>query len=57
MLPHLHISIAWIPKSVSPEQLTWRMISDPQLITLLNPIDFITHSYTLLDHEQSEVMI
>jgi len=57
MLPHLHISIAWIPKSISLEQLTWQMISDSQLITLLNPIDFIPHRYTVRAHEQSEVVM
>lgn len=51
MLPHLHISVAWVPKSVSHKNLNWETFSDSKALTFLDPIDFITHSYTLLEHE------
>jgi hypothetical protein len=51
MLPHLHISVAWVPKSLSHENLNWGTISDPKALTLLNPIDFIAHGHTVLGHD------
>ena len=56
MLPHLHISIAWVPESISHEQLNWKVMSNPEVITLLNPIDFIAHKYTVLAQERLEVI-
>jgi murein DD-endopeptidase MepM/ murein hydrolase activator NlpD len=35
---HLHFTVAWIPKSISPHQLNWQMLSENQQIILLDPL-------------------
>jgi len=48
MLPHVHISIAWIPQSLCYDELDWDTISNARFVVLMNPIDFITSHYTIL---------
>jgi hypothetical protein len=38
LLPHLHITVAWIPPGLPPEQLTWQNIGRSREITLLDPL-------------------
>jgi len=51
MLPHLHISVAWVPQSIPHENLNWGNLSGTTMLTFLNPLEFITHNYTVLEHE------
>ncbi|MFZ5452961.1 MAG: hypothetical protein ACOZF2_13975 [Thermodesulfobacteriota bacterium] len=37
VLPHLHLTFAWIPVSFNPERLTWRNLAQDPQITLLDP--------------------
>ncbi len=39
--PHLHISLGWIPRSIANERLVWPEIGSPEVMTLLDPLDFI----------------
>ena len=48
--PHLHISIAWMPKSLPYERLTWETISNSSIVTLLNPLKVIDCEYTVMRH-------
>ncbi len=34
---HLHLSIAWISEVVAPEQLSWQLLNDSHLVTLVDP--------------------
>jgi murein DD-endopeptidase MepM/ murein hydrolase activator NlpD len=38
ILPHLHITVAWIPAWFPLEQLVWQNIGSDSSITLLNPL-------------------
>ena len=46
--PHLHLSIAWIPRSFPYERLNWDAIGTPGIITLLDPLKVIGCRYTIL---------
>ncbi|MCI5168639.1 MAG: hypothetical protein D3903_21725 [Candidatus Electrothrix sp. GM3_4] len=35
---HLHFTVAWIPKSIPPDQLNWQMLSENQQIILFDPL-------------------
>ena len=48
IMPHLHVSLAWVPKSLPYNKLNWKTISDPGIVTLLNPLDLIVCQYTVL---------
>lgn len=47
ILPHVHITVAWIPVSFPHERLTWKMINAPQITTLCNPLEFIDCKFTV----------
>jgi murein DD-endopeptidase MepM/ murein hydrolase activator NlpD len=46
--PHLHISIAWIPKSIPCERLNWETISAPGNAILLDPLQIMDCKYTVV---------
>ena len=48
IMPHLHVSLAWVPKSLPYNKLNWKTISDPGIATLLNPLELIVYKYTVL---------
>jgi hypothetical protein len=37
ILPHIHISFAWISESLNPEELTWNNLRKNELINLIDP--------------------
>ena len=45
---HLHISIAWIPKSIPYESLNWETISAPGNAILLDPLQTMDFKYTVV---------
>ncbi|QTA88460.1 M23 family metallopeptidase [Desulfonema magnum] len=52
ILPHLHISVAWVPVSYPCEKLDWSTISNTDVITLVNPMEVIAAH--LSPHEKSK---
>ena len=34
---HVHLTIAWISEVVAPEQLSWQLLNNPDLVTLVDP--------------------
>jgi hypothetical protein len=48
ILPHVHISVAWIPESFSAEHFDWKIMNESPDITLLNPLDIFNGNYTIL---------
>ncbi len=48
ILPHLHITIAWLPKSLPYHQFNWETIGNPRLVTLCNPLEYINTRYTFV---------
>ena len=34
---HLHLTIAWISEVVTPEELSWQLLNDRDLVTLVDP--------------------
>lgn len=48
ILPHLHISVAWISKSLRYEDLNWECISDPSVAVLLDPLEVLDFRYSML---------
>ncbi|MCF6148303.1 MAG: M23 family metallopeptidase [Candidatus Kuenenia sp.] len=47
ILPHAHITVAWISESFPHEKLNWEAISNPHLATLCNPLEFIDCKFTV----------
>jgi murein DD-endopeptidase MepM/ murein hydrolase activator NlpD len=45
---HLHISVAWVPDSLQPEELDWRVIADPDRVELIDPLRVIDCPHTTL---------
>ncbi len=41
VLPHIHITMAWIPESLPCKKLNWETIWTSRLITLCNPLEYI----------------
>jgi hypothetical protein len=48
MSSHLHLSLAWIPKSYEHQQLNWDKLSVQAELILLDPLDFIGFNYKIL---------
>ncbi len=48
ILPHLHISMAWISENYSPEKLDWDIIGSSADIILLNPMDALGDQYSVI---------
>ncbi|MDD2903758.1 MAG: peptidoglycan DD-metalloendopeptidase family protein [Syntrophales bacterium] len=42
ILPHLHITFAWIPVSFNPEHLNWRNLANDPLVTLIDPFSVLS---------------
>lgn len=53
MLPHVHFSIAWIPQQLPYEKLNWKTLGNPQIVTLVNPLDMIICRYTTMKFNAS----
>ena len=47
VLPHVHITMAWLPESFSCKKLNWETISNPHLAILCNPLEFVDFKYTI----------
>lgn len=47
ILPHLHISTAWLPESFLYEKLDWETINSCNTIILCDPLEFINCNYTV----------
>lgn len=45
--PHVHISVAWLPKSFPYERLGWKTMSDRSVVTLCDPLEFIECKYNV----------
>ena len=43
--PHLHISVAWLPKSFPYNRLSWETMGDRGVATLCDPLEFIECNY------------
>ncbi len=41
ILPHIHITMAWIPETLSCKKLNWETTGNPRLVTLCNPLEYI----------------
>ncbi len=46
--PHLHISVAWISNTVSPGELSWRTVGDPEKVVLVDPLPVIKCPYSIV---------
>lgn len=51
ILPHLHISLGIVPQDTSFRHIDWNVIGDPDIVTLLNPLQLMDRSYQLLMQE------
>ncbi len=49
VLPHIHITMAWIPESLPCKKLNWDTIWTSKSVTLCNPLEHIDIKYTLED--------
>ncbi len=38
LLPHLHLTFAWVPADVSPDRLTWKNLGNDPGISLIDPL-------------------
>jgi len=42
---HLHVSVAWLPKSFPYNRLSWETMGDRGVVTLCDPLEFIDGKY------------
>jgi Peptidase family M23 len=54
IFPHLHLSLGWTSELISYDRLDWENISDPNTMTLLDPLQIIDWHYFILPHESCE---
>lgn len=52
IMPHLHLSLAWVPRFLLYDQFNWKTIRDPAIVTLLNPLEVMDCTYTVLKDGQ-----
>ncbi|MCI5142224.1 MAG: hypothetical protein D3909_11010 [Candidatus Electrothrix sp. ATG1] len=43
---HLHVTVAWIPRSIPSHRLNWQMLSEHEQIVLLDPLSHIQQTHT-----------
>jgi murein DD-endopeptidase MepM/ murein hydrolase activator NlpD len=48
LLPHLHLSLGWISKYISYDQLNWETIGSRNTLALLDPLHVIGAHYSAL---------
>jgi hypothetical protein len=53
VLPHLHLSVAWVPDSIPVKSLCWEIIGNHQDITLLDPLRIIDLDYSMIPLDKS----
>ena len=46
--PHLHVSMAWVPQTVSHECLDWDTLANPDIVTLLDPLECMVCQYLVV---------
>lgn len=49
ILPHVHISMGWIPECIPYHTLDWTIIGDPAKLLLADPLQIIDGGYTIVD--------
>jgi hypothetical protein len=49
ILPHLHISLGWIPKTISYDGIDWETIGARNTLTLLDPLHILDWPYVELE--------
>jgi hypothetical protein len=49
ILPHVHISVAWIPENFPADHLAWERMSPRHHIILVNPLDVLRCSYSIVE--------
>lgn len=47
--PHLHISVAWVPVSITDERLGWKVVSDPDVVSLVDPLELLACEYEVVE--------
>ncbi len=45
---HLHLSVAWVPPSISGGALDWRTMADAQRVLLLDPLRVVSFPHAIL---------
>jgi len=51
IVPHLHISVAWVPKTFPAEQLAWESMNSRHHIVFVNPLDVLRCSYSIVEQK------
>ena len=48
LLPHLHLSVAWVPDAFPYERLDWQAVGDREIVKLLDPLQLLRCKYSIL---------
>jgi hypothetical protein len=48
IVPHIHLSVAWVPETFPAEQLAWKSMNSRNYIVLVNPLDVLRCSYSIV---------
>jgi hypothetical protein len=51
IVPHLHISVAWVPETFPAEQLAWESMNSRHHIVFVNPLDVLRCSYSIVEQK------
>ena len=46
--PHLHVSVAWIPRALHSQELDWQIVGDLAKVVLLDPLRVIDCPYSII---------
>jgi len=53
LIPHLHISLGWASGTTPKDRLDWQTITDPGVMTLLNPLKFLNWQHRVVEKDCS----
>lgn len=51
IVPHIHISLAWVPETFPSEQLAWESMNSRHHIVFANPLDIFRCSYRIVEQK------
>jgi murein DD-endopeptidase MepM/ murein hydrolase activator NlpD len=57
VFPHLHISLGYIKEDIQFNKLNWTIISDPEIFSLVDPINITESKYHIMDYNKIKMLV
>jgi len=55
LLPHLHLSLAWIPPGLFPDRISWKIMGDRETVELIDPLPMLGLPCRIFNYMQPAV--